>query len=165
MLSQETLLGIRITGIGIHVNSLVQCITFVMFLIAVHSFMDLIKFIFTIPGVKSFLSERISQDPLEQFFGRQRQRGGVNENPTCQQFIHNNSALRMVNSIKIDTHKGNVGRQEPTCNKSIHVSSEQLPKRRRIEYQDYQPHLQNSSGNTLLSMIFLHMHVHVLLAM
>ncbi len=162
MLSQETLLGIRITGIGTHANNIsciVQCIIFVMCLIAVYSFLDLIKFIFTIPGVKSFLSERISQDPLEQFFGRQRQRGGVNENPTCQQFIHNNSALRMVNSIKIDTHKGNVGRQEPTCNKSLHVSSEPLPKRRRIEYQ---PQLQvqqestpNSSGNTLLSMLYI----------
>lgn len=90
--------------------------------------MELIPYIFTIPGVKSFLSEHISQDPLEKYFGRQRQRGRMNENPTCQEFMKNNDALRMVNSIKIETHKGNVrGRNEDTTE----ISTEPLKKRRR----------------------------------
>ena len=37
----------------------------------VHSFVDLVRYHFTIPGVRSFLSQRISQDPLEKFFGCQ----------------------------------------------------------------------------------------------
>ena len=37
----------------------------------VYSFVDLVRYHFTIPGVRSFLSQRISQDPLETFFGCQ----------------------------------------------------------------------------------------------
>ena len=44
--------------------------------------MELVRYIFTFPGVRYFLSERICQDPLEKFFGCQRQRGRVNENPS-----------------------------------------------------------------------------------
>lgn len=53
LLSPETILGIRIT---------------------VKSFVELVNFIFQIPGVKAFLSEKLCQDPLEKFFGCQRQR-------------------------------------------------------------------------------------------
>ena len=94
--------------------------------------MDLIKYIFTVPGVKSFLSEHISQDPLEKYFGRQRQRGGVNENPNCQEFLQNNNALRMVNSITIETHKGNV--HDNDCSMALpKISEKPLPKRRKQE--------------------------------
>lgn len=93
--------------------------------------MDLIPFIFTIPGVKSFLSERISQDALEKYFGRQRQRGRMNENPTCHEFLNNNNALRMVNSIKIETHKGNVRRRNEDQPDLIVVSTEPVHKKRK----------------------------------
>ena len=39
------------------------------------SFVELVKYLFTIPDVTSFLSEKLCQDPLEKFFGSQRQRG------------------------------------------------------------------------------------------
>lgn len=65
LLSEETRLGLKIT---------------------VHSFVELVKFLFTLPGIKAFLSEKLSQDPLEKFFGCQRQRGRVNENPTATVF-------------------------------------------------------------------------------
>ena len=73
----------------------------------VHSFLELLPYLFTIPGVKSFLSERISQDPLEKYFGRQRQRGGVNDNPNASQLLKGNQALRVVNSIDFDVVLGN----------------------------------------------------------
>ena len=61
LLSDETLLGVCMTGKAFkkkhHVNLTLHII------ITAYSFIELIKFIFTIPGVKSFLSERISQDP------------------------------------------------------------------------------------------------------
>ena len=37
------------------------------------SFIEAVKYIFTLPGVKLFLSQRICQDPLENFFSCQRQ--------------------------------------------------------------------------------------------
>ena len=64
--------------------------------------MELVQHLFTIPGVKSFLSERIQQDPLEKYFGRQRKRGRVNENPTAAQFLKNDQALRIINSMNLD---------------------------------------------------------------
>ena len=50
------------------------------------SFIKIAKFAFTIPGVKVFLSEKVLQDPLETFFGCQRQRGGVSDNPNVAKF-------------------------------------------------------------------------------
>lgn len=58
----------------------------------------MVDYIFTIPDVKVFLSNRICQDPLENFFGKQRQRGRVNENPNALEFIRNTQALRIVNT-------------------------------------------------------------------
>ena len=72
-----------------------------------HSFVDLVRYLFSVPGVKSFLSERISQDPLEKFFGTQRQRGRVHENPSVSDFIQNTQALRVANVFARDTVKGN----------------------------------------------------------
>ena len=66
---------------------------------AVKSFVGMVKYLFTLKGVKFFLIEKTSQDPLEKFFGNQRQRGGVNENPTVQEFCKNTKALRVINNI------------------------------------------------------------------
>ena len=65
----------------------------------VKAFIELVKYLFTLPGVKCFLSEQISQDPLEKFFGNQRQRGGVSENPTVKEFCQNTQALQVINTI------------------------------------------------------------------
>ena len=73
----------------------------------VKSFLELIEYIFKIPGVKFFLSERMSQDPLENFFGCQRQRGRTSENPTVQEFCKNTQALRVINSVCGSISKGN----------------------------------------------------------
>ena len=55
----------------------------------VASFLEFIPHIFKIEGVTSFLSEKLSQDPLEKFFGCQRQRGATNKNPTVAEFLKN----------------------------------------------------------------------------
>uniref|UniRef100_A0A1X7V3S1 Uncharacterized protein n=1 Tax=Amphimedon queenslandica TaxID=400682 RepID=A0A1X7V3S1_AMPQE len=85
-------------------------------MIVAYSFIDLVSFLFTIPGVKSFLSEHISQDPLEKFFGRQHQRGNAHENPSSQEFLKHNGALRVVNLIKIDNYEGNTHQHHDTTN-------------------------------------------------
>lgn len=96
-LSDETLLGLRMTG----KNIIPIYIVFYIILKIAFSFIDLITYLFEETKAKSFLSERICQDPLEKYFGRQRQRGAVNENPTVHQFLKNNQALRIVDSIKL----------------------------------------------------------------
>ena len=73
----------------------------------VKSFIDLVKHVFTLPGVTAFLSERVSQDALEKFFGLQRQRGRVNKNPSVAEFCKNTQALGVINCSCISMVKGN----------------------------------------------------------
>ncbi len=84
----------------IHVHlfiSTVLIVTTGTFPYAVKSFIDLVTYLFSLPGLTAFLSERISQDPLEKFFGLQRQRGRVNENPDVSEFCKNTQAHRVIN--------------------------------------------------------------------
>ena len=45
-----------------------------------------------------FLSNRLSQDPVEKFFGQQRQRGSSNDNPNANQFLKNTQTIRVINT-------------------------------------------------------------------
>jgi len=95
----------------------------------VWSFLELVPYILKIPGVKFFLSEHLSQDPLEKFFGCQRQRGRTNENPTCSAFLKNTNALRVINSVAGHVQKGNCrGRKHKV---DVEAENVPLPKRRR----------------------------------
>ena len=89
--------------------------------------MEIVQYVFTIPGVSSFLSERLCQDPLEKFFGCQRQRGATNENPSVKDFCKNSQALRVVNSVCSDIKRGNC---RGSKNESLDMSKENkaLPK-------------------------------------
>ena len=69
--------------------------------------MEIVQYIFTIPGVSSFLIERLCQDPLKKFFGCQCQRGATNENLSVKDFCKNSQALRVVNSLCNDIKRGN----------------------------------------------------------
>ncbi len=89
--------------------------------------MDLVKYVFTIPGVSSFLSNKICQDPLEKFFGCQRQRGGASSHPNVAEFTHNTQALRVVNTFCRAPTKGNCRLKE---SEETEKENEPLPKRR-----------------------------------
>ena len=75
------------------------------------------------------MSQRLCQDSLEKFFGCQRQRGRVNDNPNVAEFVKNTQAIRVIGSFcqnpKYGTCRGNNSEQS----EDVHVS---LPKRRRI---------------------------------
>ena len=71
----------------------------------VHSLVELVRFVFAIPGVTAFLSNRLCQDPLENFFGQQRQRGRVNEISMCHSSSRIHQHLRIVNGICCDAVK------------------------------------------------------------
>ena len=99
------------------------------------SFVELVEYVFTIPGVKVFLSNRICQDPLENFFGLQRQRGRVNENPNALEFLRNTQALRIVNT-ECDTVRGNCrgakkNRKRKKKDEPIMVENTPLAKRQK----------------------------------
>ena len=57
-------------------------------------------------------SERISQDSLENYYGKQRARGGRNTNPTLQQCLTNAGALRTQMSMALDPVRGNCSHNE-----------------------------------------------------
>ena len=71
------------------------------------SFVELVHFLFTVPGVKFFLNRRICQDPIEKFFGCQCQREKTHDNPNAQEVLKNTQALRVVNGFCQDVAKGN----------------------------------------------------------
>ena len=79
-----------------------------------------------------FLSERISQDPIENYFGKQRARGGRNEHPNLQQCVHNAAALRVQKSLALDPVRGNCRRKRLNCNDLSTIDDTPLPKRKRI---------------------------------
>ena len=100
--------------------------------IAAHSFVELVKYLFTLPGVKVFLSRRICQDPLEKSFGCQRQRGGAHDNPSVVDFCRNVQALRIVNSFCRDLVKGNCRGNKMDKELDVGKEKKYLPKRKRL---------------------------------
>ena len=91
------------------------------------AFVELVQYLFTIPGVKVFLSEKVSQDPIEKFFGCQRQRGRVNENPNAQKFMKNTQALRVINGMCPNVARGNC--RGNTGQQTLHKRSRPRPKK------------------------------------
>lgn len=101
------------------------------------SFVKIVQYLFTVPGVKSFLSSRLSQDPSEKFFGCQHQRGKSSENPNVYEFCKNTQALRVINSVCGNVPRGN-------CRGSKHAidweaENKPLPKRRKCGSENRQP--------------------------
>ena len=70
----------------------------------------------------------LTQDPLEKFFGMQKQRGSTNKNPTVQEFYANTQALRMVNLVCGNISRGSCrGSKEPQCQLINDKENEPLP--------------------------------------
>ena len=151
LISKETRDGLYITGmhmymsdtcliqtfegnqIKVNVNRLMYShFSFTFFFIVVKSFIEMTKYLLTQnSGDKIFfLSERISQDPIENYFGRQRARGGQNEHPTMQQCLYNAAALRTQKSIASDPVRGNCSRKRRLADE-FQIDSTPLPKRKR----------------------------------
>jgi len=99
--------------------------------------LELVEYIFTIPGVTVFLSERLSQDTLENYFGCQRQRGKSHENPNVLQFCDNHQALRVINGTCATVSKGNCRGSKNVIN--WEQENRPLPKRRRCKLDTTDP--------------------------
>ena len=63
-------------------------------------------------GVKLLLSEQLSQDPLEEYFSKQRAKGGADENPTLKTFHRNFLDLNVAGDELVRVVNGTIrGRQ------------------------------------------------------
>ena len=93
------------------------------------SFVEILEYIFKIPGVEYFLSNRLCQDAVKKFFSQQQQRVGTNDNPNGHQFVKNTQAIRVINGT-CGTIKGN-------CRGSSHDSK--LTKRKCVSDQENEP--------------------------
>ena len=99
------------------------------------SFVQLVRFLLSLPGVEAFLSTKFSQDPLETFFGLQRQRGRSNENPTTVEFLNNTEHLRVINSFCQPSVRSNCRGKERLI--EINGENNPLPKRRHVIKASY----------------------------
>ena len=78
------------------------------------------------------LTEKFCQDPLESFFGKQRMKGGSNDNPNVATFLKNTSSLRVQGSLALKPMRGNCRRGKENNIQNIEVDETPLPKRKRL---------------------------------
>lgn len=106
---------------------------FVLFLCTVKSFVELARYLLKLPEVSGhyLLSERFSQDPIENYFGRQRAAGGYSQNPTVQACITNAQSLRVQGSHALNPVRGNSSRKRRLFHDKEIIDNTPLPKRKR----------------------------------
>ncbi|KAK3918324.1 Transposable element P transposase [Frankliniella fusca] len=95
--------------------------------ITARGFIGAVKYLLQEGGL-DFINARIfCQDPLEQFFSKQRAKGGGSSTPNLQKYFNNCRDISGNRSLGIVKRKGNtsVGRE------SVEVLNEPLPKRKR----------------------------------
>ncbi len=103
---------------------------------AVQSFVEMTRFLLSQPDGQGnfFLSERISQDPLENYFGKQRSRGHRSGNPNFKECLQNAVAIRAQKSMELDRVRGNCRRKRLLGNDNSTINEDDeapLPKRKR----------------------------------
>ena len=124
----ETRQGIEVTGEFIsHIRNCLLYIS-VLFLL-MKSFVEIVQYLFGVPGVTKFSSGWLSQDSLEKFFGCQQQQGKSSENPNCYEFCKNTQALGVINSACGNVPRGNCRGSKYTID--WEAESKPLPKRRK----------------------------------
>ena len=90
--------------------------------------MELAKILLDYPEVKYFLSEKLNQDPLEEYFSKQRATCGSWDNPTVEQFGHNIHTLYVASNCVKASKRGNVrNRNKDDANT---LDSTPLPRRK-----------------------------------
>ena len=95
------------------------------------------KELLEIDGVKYLLSEKFTQDPLEEHFGRQRRRGGTNDNPTLAQFGQQELTLNIMGSELIRDIKGNTRGSDKDDSKIDVNDLRTLPKRIKTKHHKH----------------------------
>ena len=101
------------------------------FSLSVNSFVNLAKEVLDIDGVQFLLSERFSQDPLEEHFGRHRRRGGCNDNPSLVEYGRQEISINVMKSTMMRDIRGNTrGSDRDNAKMDINAPCS-MPKRRK----------------------------------
>ena len=98
--------------------------------ITVHSVIELVKFLI-IHKVSYVLTERFCQDPLENYFGKQRSSGARKDNPSLYDFGYNDNTIRNQKVFK-PIATGNV-RDEHI---SFEINTEPVPCRKKYKQRN-----------------------------
>ena len=128
----------HVSALELQVRCTIQTSLLVLsLLLLVHSFIEFLHYIFKIPGVTLFFSNRLSQDPVEKLFGQQRQRGSSNDNPNANQFLKNTQTIRVINTTCLNIRGNFRGTDKASTLQGQQMSiagkeNKPLPKRRRI---------------------------------
>ncbi|XP_071502692.1 uncharacterized protein [Diadema antillarum] len=96
--------------------------------LTVRSFVTLAKQMLTEPGVQYILSEKFSQDPLEEYFSKQRGIGGRHDNPSVSQFGSNMQTLQVAGACIRASKRSNV--QSSSAGGSATVDDRPLPRKK-----------------------------------
>ena len=103
----------------------------------VMSFVEVTRYLLTLPGMqgKYLLSERFSQDPLEDYFSRQRAKGGRCENPTALASLQAAQSIRVQGSFGLQPLRGNCSYKRRIFPEQPPIDNQPIPKRgRRINH-------------------------------
>ena len=134
-LSKETLEGLRLTSVHIMYDCRHSILLIsISFIYAVRSFVEATRYLLTLPGVTGqyLLSERFSQDPLENYFSRQRASGGRCDNPTASNTLNCAQSLRVQGSLALQSVRGNCSHKRMLfADKQPVINDTPLPKRPR----------------------------------
>ena len=76
-------------------------------------------------GMDYLLTERFRQDPVEEFFGKQRQLGRRSDNPDINQFGYNSNTIRT--DMSISCQSGNTSGRKDRKRSWVHVTDDKLP--------------------------------------
>lgn len=87
------------------------------------SFVELAQDLLRVPGVKYLLSDKLNQDPLEEWFSLARGAGGANNNPSAKELGHSHLKLLVAGSNAVASTKGNSRRHK----RKINLSDTPLP--------------------------------------
>ena len=100
---------------------------------AVLSFVEAARYLLTLPNMQGqyLLSERFSQDPLEDYFSRQRAKGGRCDNPTAYASIQAAQSLRVQGSFALQPVRGNCSRKRRLFPEQPTIDDRPIPKRSR----------------------------------
>ncbi|KXJ22182.1 hypothetical protein AC249_AIPGENE4182 [Exaiptasia diaphana] len=80
-------------------------------------------------GMENVLTERFFQDPVEEFFGKQRQLGLRSDNPDVKAFGYNSNTIRIERSISCQS--GNTRGRKDKKKAWVQVTDEKLPSRKK----------------------------------
>ena len=101
--------------------------TFEGFKITTHAVIEAIKYLLQ-QGAEFVLSERFCQDPLEEYFGNQRQLGRRSDMPDMFKFGYNDNTIRIQKSVSFTS--GNTrGRYDKRKN-WVNIDDAPVPKRK-----------------------------------